>query len=59
MCKRRAIWPQAGGKYGVKWPTCIDKPTGDICDDILPAPSGYVDDFKRYRHDTTLKMLET
>ena len=47
MCKKRAIWPQAEGKYGVKWGTCVDRPTGAICDDILPAPPGYKDDFVR------------
>ena len=47
MCKKRGIWPQARGKYGVKWEYCSEKPTENICENVPPAPSGYVDDFER------------
>ena len=47
MCKKRGIWPQARGKYGVKWEYCSDKPTENICENVPPAPPGFVDDFER------------
>ena len=46
MCKKRGIWPQAQGKYGVDWGYCKNKPQ-DVCEPVLPAPTGYVDDFER------------
>ena len=47
MCKKRGIWPQARGKYGVKWEYCSDKPTENICENVPQAPPGFVDDFER------------
>jgi hypothetical protein len=46
ICKKKGIYPQASGKYGVDWPVCGDKPT-DICEPIIDTPTGYVDDFTR------------
>ena len=47
MCKKQGRWPQAGGKYGVKWKNCTKKPTENICENVPVAPDGYVDDFTR------------
>lgn len=48
MCKKRGIWPQAEGKYGVDWATCKTRPSNeDICQNLPLAPDGYVDDFIR------------
>ncbi len=57
MCKKRGIWPQAEGKYGVDWPTCTEKPTDSICEDVPSTPEGYMDDFTKlsyFRLGTTI-----
>ena len=47
MCKKKGVWPQAQGKYGVNWPTCIQKPD-NICEPVMDPPTAeYVDDFQR------------
>ena len=46
MCQKQGAWPQSRGKHGVEWPTCDSKPQ-DICEPVIKAPNGYVDDFER------------